>query len=192
MRSISVLVCQWDETQQRVRAVAAVRKGIKISKALVGSQVYVVSGDVCSVRELRDQGDYIATERTAWRSRSLRLQDQDTDMILEAALRSLPIDLRDGEAVADILMHNELLIIVIGADRASPNYLALKWLCYYAAAVLRQSRICVHLEPCSVHGVALVRVRSPACKDILAALLSIKDGFASTGNTLHWLRLCWI
>ena len=172
MRSIIVLAGQWDETQQRVRAVEAVRKGIKISKALVGSQVYVVSGDVCSVRELRDQGDYIATERTAWRSRSLRLQDQDTDMILEAALRSLPIDLRDREAVADILMHNELLIIVIGADRASPNYLALKWLCYYAASVLRQSRICVHLETCSVHGVALVRVRSPACKDILAALLS--------------------
>ena len=158
LRSVFCLSCQWDETSQKLRPMLTnLPKGCRQSGAQTGTQVMVISGSTHVARLVESQPrPSIEIESKPWHARSLRLQLQSADFLLEAVLRSLPLDLLDQDKMRTVLANHAIALFGIAVDRASANTLACRWLCDYVYNTLKLKRLFVHSEPCSLHGLALV------------------------------------
>ena len=97
---------------------------------------------------------------------------QRADFLLEAVLRSLPLDLLDQDKMRTVLANHDFALFGIAVDRASANTLACRWLCDYVYNTLKLKRLFVHSEPCSLHGLALVKGRCVSMKQLSSALYS--------------------
>lgn len=172
-RQIVAFDCQWDETSQKLRQLA--HKGLpaatKLTTGQTSHQVMVCSGGVWVARELKSPLGLKMTQEYShvWHAPALRLDHQDANHILEGIHRSFPLDLEDEIATRRLLGSNDALLLVFGCDRASVNFRSCKSICsllheYAPAPIL------FHCEPCGLHGVSLVKCKTPALKAISVAL----------------------
>ena len=174
---------QWDETAQMLSPTRSrlLPAQAKVSKAQTSAQIMVFSGALQLTKLMRSTLGCDSMERTVqpWHSLSLRLDAQDADHLIEAVLRCMPLALMDAEVMEQVGTRNEGVLLQFGTDRASANLSAGKWF----ATLLHQKYIALplylHLEPCALHGVALVKQRCSWLKSIMTALRSFT----------RWLRV---
>ena len=174
------LSCQWDAALQKMAPLLKnLAKSAKSSRRQVGGQVMVISGHMHRWRvgiasRLGDPaaaatgGDGEPQKPVPWHRRALRLEGQDTNYLLEALLRSLPVDLRDVGLINRVMTNCKVFVLVVTIDRAKHNLLSCKWLCGWVASFLRQPRIIFHPELCALHGLALVKCKAAPMKNGVA------------------------
>lgn len=186
LQRVAACVFQFDETSQKLMPLKSQQSSQKFrqSKAQFSSQVMVLSGAVV-VGEFRQS--LVATTKVdthmqhePWQARSMRLEGTDTNFLIEALLRGLPLDVLDKAALDDFLGRNDVVLFVATLDRASANILLSKWFCHVFWNEMQLGpRITFHNEPCALHGCALVKQRCPTSKQMAAALYSFT----------RWLRI---
>ena len=175
---IAMFVCQWDETSQMMRPMRARDLPSKLAqgRSHAGAQMMVISGGV----HVHGTGGPDSLGQVAvplrkdlqWFSRSWRLECQDADSLLEGLLRSLPFNLEDTVETVHLLAENSVFIFAACVDRAKQNFCALRWMCDQVFHKIPCTNLLCHVEPCALHGVALVRSRGKVAKQIASALYS--------------------
>ena len=173
---ICSLAAQWDETSQKLAALLrGVPLGTKRSRMQVAAQVMAFSGAVHRfvARSADDGPGTISHYATAWRVKPLRLEGTDTDFLLEAVMRSLPVDFRSIDAAAEACEKHDWFICSTVLDRAASNLACCRWFCGHFESELRQGNLLFWMEPCAAHGISLVKGRPKIMKDLSAAMYSM-------------------
>jgi hypothetical protein len=174
LRRIVACSAQWDETSQHLATMPSQKIQAKTSKGQVGVQVMMMSGSMHVARQLRSNLGVPSIELSMhpFLAPATRLDAQDADHILAGMLRGLPFDLLDISQMHDITRANEAFLVNFSSDRAASNYVVVKWVCSHVHKNLGGLPIFIHVEPCALHGVALVKSRAPSAKNIVSALHS--------------------
>ena len=171
-----VCVCltwQWDETTQKIRnALGPQLRGEKRSDARVASQSLMQSGRVI-VYESLAAGGFCLSAPEPILCRGTFLQSTSADMILEAILKRYPLPLDDAEAMAAALSGDSLLLLTFAHDRASANFVALRWLFQRVALPSLPKTVFAHAEACVLHGLQLARTRPAVGKTLVGATFSL-------------------
>jgi hypothetical protein len=177
---IGCVSLQWDETSQRLRAICKrLLPGLRQPTFSAASQVMVFSGSVMLwTKTGTGDGIWKCTETHPYFNRSVRLAGQSAEFILEALLKLWPLNILDPCVAEQIDRDHEVFIITISCDRASANFKAISYLIGEVLA-MKLPRILIHTEPCGLHGVAIVKSRSPPLKKMGAAFYSLT----------RWLRV---
>lgn len=172
---VFVMAAQWDETSQKLAPLlTAATSSARRSRMQVQAQVMVINGAVSVFTASQaEHGITVSVESSPWRVRPLRLEGTNADFLLEAVLRSLPIDLRTRDALHDLCCNNDWCVFTMVLDRASANFAACRWLCGLIAVEFRVKTCLFWMEPCAAHGVSLVKCRAKVMKDLSAALYSM-------------------
>ena len=173
---ICSLAAQWDETSQKLAALLrSVPLGTKRSRMQVAAQVMAFSGAVHRfvARSADDGPGTISHYATAWRVKPLRLEGTDTDHLLEAVMRSLPLDFRSIDAAAEACEKHDWFICSTVLDRAASNLACCRWFCGHFESELRHGNLLFWMEPCAAHGISLVKGRPKIMKDLSAAMYSM-------------------
>ena len=173
---ICSLAAQWDETSQKLAALLrGVPLGTKRSRMQVAAQVMAFSGAVHTfvARSADDGPGTISHYATAWRVKPLRLEGTDTDFLLEAVMRSLPVDFRSIDAAAEACEKHDWFICSTVLDRAASNLACCRWFCGHFESELRRGNLLFWMEPCAAHGISLVKGRPKIMKDLGAAMYSM-------------------
>jgi hypothetical protein len=180
---IGCMCLQWDETSQRLRAInKRLAPGVRASNFNSSAQVMVFSGSVHLMSRAGGfSGKWDFTEQHPFFNRSLRLAGQDTDFILEGLTRLWPLDILDVEVCGQLDRDHVAFIVTLACDRAAPNFAAIRYICGEIAD-MPHHRILVHTEPCGLHGMAIVKSRSPPLKRMGAAFYSFTRWLRVYGN----------
>lgn len=186
--SVLAVDWQWDETSQRIRALLAERLGGERSgHGKVGVQVIVQAG---MVREYRSAEEALVAEvaREPVVSRSMLLEHQSADYILEAVLRSLPFDLADRCCMQEVAGNCDHLLLTFCVDRAAANMRALSWVFEVLQGAGMPPNVFPHVELCAAHGVALVKSRARGDHDGIVQASHSLSALMRQGRSLATLR----
>ena len=112
--------------------------------------------------------------------KGLQLKLQNADFLLEAMLKSMPIDPSDVDMLSDLASKQECLLLTWCCDRASANLSSLKWLFHQLASPSVDSSIMACAELCAAHGVALVKSRAVMGKSLV-----------QVASSFTWLTKNW-
>ena len=85
----------------------------------------------------------------------------------------MPCFFDDEEEVARLCAGGSPVIVSLCCDRASPNFRACAWLWKQMEKPALRRFILPHLEPCSLHGVQLVKSRPTGGRAVIAAMASL-------------------
>ena len=85
----------------------------------------------------------------------------------------MPCFFDDEEAVLRLCAGGSPVIVSLCCDQASPNFRACAWLWKQMEKPALRRLILPHLEPCSLHGVQLVKCRPTGGKAVIAAMASL-------------------
>lgn len=171
-RRLLALAVQWDETSQKF---AFFRDGLatgeRRTRQAAAQQVMVISGTIASQGF---KGPQLALD--PWFARSLVLSETSADFLVEALLRTLPIDIRSEGDMERLSSVCDMCVFSFSCDRASANLLMVAWM---AEQVERApTTLLPWCELCLAHGCALIKARA----DMLHKLASALQSFT------HWLR----
>jgi len=82
----------------------------------------------------------------------------------------MPVPIEDISAMRSLADKHDAVFLCWCVDRAAANWVVLKWL--FQQVDKLPLNIMPHSEPCSAHGVALVKGRNRSCKQIALAICS--------------------
>jgi hypothetical protein len=162
---------QWDETLQRLRNVwTRVRGGAGRAVAKVAFQVMVQSG--MWFEFVLPRGEDVGSVSIAqpWFARACAIEEQNGDFIAECLLRNLPLDPTKMETWFRLESACDVFMLLLCFDRASVNFAVALWVWSLLEREGTPDSICPHAEPCWLHGVMLVKLCSPAGKQIVARM----------------------
>ena len=143
--------------------------GEKASRFHLAGQVMMPSG-----RFRTHTCEGAVAESEPYLCRALLLERQTGDHLLAGLLRLHPWPF-DDVAKIQLLCDGGLRVIILtfAHDRASANFVVLRWLWQQIAAVpLATCPIFPHAEACSLHGIHLVKHRPSVGKLVLGACFS--------------------
>lgn len=173
---VHTLEWQWDETAQRVKGLQHDRMTNEhMNHANAAVQVMVQTGLLRSYR-CRLGGMPTQTVHEQVFCRSLLLQEQTADFILEGLLRSLPFDISDPTVVEDLASKCDFLVLSCAMDRASANFKVLDCIWSMLEGATLPHNVLLHAEPCVVHGLALVKARP---RGDTASIISVSHTFST-------------
>lgn len=176
LRSVTVITLQWDETSQKLRPFMNQKfASAKVSRAQTNMQVMVLSGSVhkFELRKLHVTGERVVRSSSSpWFAKSLQLEAQTTDCLLEGIVRSVLADITTREGLEGVVGSSEFSLILLGCDRAAPNICSAQWMCSNLHHNVKENRVGLHVEMCGLHGIAIVKSRAPLMKKSSAALFS--------------------
>lgn len=184
------------QASQRIRAHhPQLLAGVRSSLSKVGVQVIAQAG---MLRDYRRPGPgpssaALVTEiaREPVVSRSMLLETQSADDILEAVLHALPLDIEDQGCMQTAAASCDHLLLTFCVDRASANMRALSWIVEVLERPGMPPNVFPHVEPCAAHGAALVKARARGDHDgivkashSLAALMRQARGLATLRDSV--------
>lgn len=173
---VAYLAVQWDETSQRLAAGRShnLPDGVKKSRGQVGVQVMMASGrfGFCGVAQSVLGAMSLVSRNHNWHAPGLRLEAQSSDHIFEGLLRSLPAKVLDKRDIDMMARDSAAVILACSCDRAAANFVVARALMHCFAEEHPSKPFFLHVEPCGLHGVALVKNKSPSSKQIMSALYS--------------------
>ena len=171
--NVVALSWQWDETSQWVAA----RMGHKYEKeasshAKVAMQIMMQHGEICTFRT--DHGaQAVRLRREPWFVRGLQLIGLSTDQLLEGLSRGMPFFFDNDAETPRICASADSVLLNMACDRASSNLAACQWVWHQIASNPKYNNVLPHLELCGAHGVALVKSRPAAGKQLIASMHSL-------------------
>jgi len=165
-------VHQFDGATQRTRPL----KFQNSENANVGKQrelvhVFMQSGVFAIYQLLPGEKVSQKPDRYPWICRATTMTETTTNFTIEAMLRQLPFTFEDQQAMASLCKDSGDVHLIFGMDRASPNWLAMKWIFAFILAYHPRS-LSASAEPCNGHGSALAKSRSGHVKRTSAVLNS--------------------
>jgi len=165
-RSSLVFAIQWDETSQRFRSLAKRATSTeRVTAAPVAAQVMVCSGQIVqsglATRDIHSDPYFC---------RSLALAETSANFLVAAVLRSLPLDLENADAVAQVCGSVGDFVLSFTTDRASANLAAVGWIAKLCEGL--PHNVLPWSELCAAHGCALVKTRAPMLKSLSTSLCS--------------------
>ena len=164
---INMVSWQFDETSQKIKGLlSSALKGERVSHGHVSAQIMVHSGKMC-VFEIN--GDDMTMITEPWLARPLVLKAQTANHLLEGILRCHPLPLEDRPAMQRIAAECEFFVIYFNTDRASANFSSLSYIWHLLDKPDFGRNLLPFFEPCAAHGVALMKHRPQASKQLLAA-----------------------
>ena len=163
---------QFDETSQRIRgalAASGTLAGERIAHSRVAVQIMVQSGQMSAFSIDEDAMTQVGKE--PWFARPLVLEAQRANDLAEGFMRAFPLPLEDGDAMNELCSQCDILVVSFVLDRASANFCVLQ----YVWDLISQGakNLLPFFIPCVAHGVALMKARPKASKDLLAAAHSM-------------------
>ena len=164
---VNALSWQWDETTQKLRAAISARllPGEKVSGGSVSKQVMMQSGLFTNfTKDLLQE----TLTREPFFCRGLVLESLTAKAMLEGMSRLMPVHFDDPVAMRNAASQCDVFILSFCCDRASSNFLALHSVWAHLRQPAMPRNVLPFVEPCAAHGVALVRGRSSAAKDIVS------------------------
>lgn len=175
---------QYDETSPKLRPVSSNVAGLRQTRQQTGSQVMVLSGSFITGEFRRSSLDGrwdLFYEKHPWHARSMRLKSQDADYLVQGLVQGCPFELMSFNAIEEALSRNDIILLRGTLDRAAANMLSMKVVCDWIWHDLARFRghVMLHVEPCGLHGCALVKQRCPQAKYLSAAMCSLT----------RWLRI---
>jgi hypothetical protein len=164
---VNALCWQWDETTQKLRAAisANVLPGEKTSSGSVSKQVMMQGGLFTKFSSDRLQETWT---QEPFFCRALVLESLTAKAMLEGMSRLMPVPFDDPGVIRHVASQSDFFIWSFCCDRASANFAALHSVWAHLAKPAVPRNLLPFVEPCAAHGVALVRGRSAAAKDIVA------------------------
>ena len=167
---------QWDETSQRLKPILGrCLPASRTNRSQAGAQIMVLSGGMHvseAVPALHAEASQHKLTVHPWFARSLRLEAQDANFILAGILKSLPFEFDSPDSMNELMMNYDVMIISVGMDRAAANQVVVRWMCDHAYHRLQHPNLLIHVEPCALHGIALVKSRAKVSRSVAAALFS--------------------
>lgn len=168
---VKVVSWEWDETSQRLQALRA--KALHRERTPlhgVAVQVMVQRGMLTLYEFSGDEGRTVDLQPIF--VKGLRLQSTRADDLLEAMLRSAPVDLSDTERLNDLAAKQEAMVFAWCCDRASSNLASLRWYFKQVGSPAVDVSILPFAELCASHGVALVKGRATVGKTLTQTVSS--------------------
>ena len=147
-------------------------KSEKKSSSAKAMQVMVQSGRFSKYMWRADAGQWQVEEPMI--RPALLLEQQTADFLCEGVLRHYPVDICEPQALQRLAEYNDLVILSKCCDRASANFAFLGWFWSVLAQGSAPTTILPWAEPCSAHGVALVKSRPKGSKEVIAKSHSLQ------------------
>ena len=143
---VAMLTTQFDETSQRLRGFIKKKlKGERETKAQMHTTIQVMSGRIDTT---------IHFISSPWCAKSLRLEGQSADFIVDGLSRGMPVWV-DSPQMMEFAWQNDVFILFFANDRAAANFKALG---YIIEEVLKlPESVLPWCEVCGAHGVAIVK-----------------------------------
>ena len=157
----------FDETTQTLRGLKPRNEGWRLHHGQTSVQVMVQGSEVHSWR--RESRGVEKHKKEPWICQPYRLFLQNADFLLEAILLEYPIELTAANMVS-LLSTISIIILEWCTDRASVNYLVMRWLAMLVSAF--PPHIWLHHEPCRSQALAPTKKHASFSK-LMAALLSL-------------------
>ena len=170
---INVIDWGWDETTQKVKGKHLnLLAGERQPEGKTSAQIIVQRGRM-SRYEYDGHNNSHRTVSEPLLARAMVLPSTAADFLLEAVLKAYPFDVKDRDEVAKVAAGPDLVVLTFCTDRASGNLLALKYIWQQLRSENIPRNIVPHAEPCSAHGVALVKAKSTGVKEVIGGCSSL-------------------
>ena len=176
----------WDETEQRMKVLYFyTTKGFKTPLGQVNSQTMMQGGMLWRWEKAPQSEEVVRKDPNFVRAHFL--QGTTNGFLMAGVKKGMPFNLWDKEQMLTILAACDAFLLPFGCDRAPANLVLVSKIfnqCSGLPATLLQ-----HLEPCGAHGIALVKGRPGAFKQITSVLYSFTKLMKQGRNLSDMQRL---
>ena len=167
LKTILAYSHEMDATEQKMRPIR-----LKLPDGSVGSQaperlhIMMQSGMIRVWRKWADgeRGEKWHQDIEPWLIKALAMgSGGSAEHVLGCLLQKIPVPLLDRDAMTAQLDQIGSMYMNLVEDRASTNFMSCRMLFAYCQRVF-SPKLSLHMEPCNIHGGALVKARSDAGK----------------------------